>query len=254
MLESSTTAAAPLGGDIASSFLHSETVVKLPAPRLHPVDDKNLADRVADQLRETIQGGGYAPGERLVERRLASELGVSHIPVREALTRLTEEGLVERLPRRGCRVAAINPKEMRNLSSLRVLLEQYVAERAMENWTPRAERSLREIVAQMEAAADRGDTSRLSDLDVRFHEQLWALTDDEILVDLVSQLRGRISGFLRAATTALEPEALRAHAASHGELIDALASGKAGQARRAMGKHVEVAAKRVQAALPPEAA
>ncbi|WP_041729998.1 GntR family transcriptional regulator [Conexibacter woesei] len=225
----------------------------MPAPRLQPVDDKNLADRVADQLRETIQSGGYAPGERLVERRLASELGVSHIPVREALTRLTEEGLVERLPRRGCRVAAVSAKDLRDLSSLRVLLEQYVAERAQENWTPRAERSLRELVAQMEAAADRGDTSRLSDLDVRFHEQLWALTDHEILVDLVSQLRGRISGFLRAATNALEPEALRAHAASHGELIDAIASGKSGKARRAMAKHVEDAAKRLQENAPPEA-
>ncbi len=240
-------------GDIASSFLHSDTLVKLPAPRLQPVDDKNLADRVADQLRETIQSGGYAPGERLVERRLAAELGVSHIPVREALTRLTEEGLVERLPRRGCRVAAISAKDLRDLSSLRVLLEQYVAERAIEHWTPKAEAQLREIVAQMEAAADRGDTKRLSDLDLRFHEQLWALTDHEMLVDLVAQLRGRISGFLRAANTALEPEALRAHAASHGALVDALASGKPNEARRAMAKHIEVAAARIEDALPAEA-
>jgi DNA-binding GntR family transcriptional regulator len=224
----------------------------LPAPRLHPVDDKNLADRVADQLRDTIHNGGYAPGERLVERRLASELGVSHIPVREALTRLTEEGLVERLPRRGCRVAAIGGKDLRDLSSLRVLLEQYVAERAMDNWTPKAERSLRDLVAQMEAAADRGDTARLSDLDVRFHEQLWALTDHAILVDLVAQLRGRISGFLRAATTALEPEALRAHAAAHTRLLDALASGDKAAARRAMRRHIEDAARRIEAGLPDE--
>ncbi|MDW5592923.1 GntR family transcriptional regulator [Conexibacter stalactiti] len=225
----------------------------MPSLRLQPVDSKNLADRVADQLRETIQSGAYAPGERLVERRLAAELGVSHIPVREALTRLIEEGLVERLPRRGCRVAAINAKELRDLSRLRVLLEQYVAERAIENWNDQAERSLREIVAQMEAAADRGDTRRLSNLDVRFHEELWALTDDEILIDLVAQLRGRIGGFLRAATTALEPAALRAHASSHGELIDALSARRVGPAKRAMARHIEVAAQRVGDALPPEA-
>lgn len=221
---------------------------------LRPVDSKNLADRVADQLRETIQSGAYAPGERLVERRLAAELGVSHIPVREALTRLIEEGLVERLPRRGCRVAAINAKELRDLSRLRVLLEQYVVERAIENWNDQAERSLREIVAQMEAAADRGDTRRLTRLDARFHEELWALTDDEILIDLVAQLRGRIGGFLRAATTALEPVALRAHASSHGELVDALSARRVGPAKRAMAKHIEIAAQRVGDALPPEAA
>jgi DNA-binding GntR family transcriptional regulator len=219
-------------------------------PGLEPVTDKSLSDRVVDQLRGAIQNGAYAPGDRLVERRLASELGVSHIPVREALTRLAEEGLVERLPRRGSRVAAIDAKELDDLSSLRVLLEQYVVERAMLHWTDEAERSLREIVAQMERAAARGDTRRLFDLDVRFHERLWALADHAMLVDLVAQLRGRISLFLRAATAALEPAALQAHAASHGTLLDAIASGNARRARRTMAAHIEEAAERIRATLP----
>lgn len=222
-------------------------------PGLEPVTDKSLSDRVVDQLRGAIQNGVYAPGDRLVERRLASELGVSHIPVREALTRLAEEGLVERLPRRGSRVAAIDSKELDDLSSLRVILEQYVVERAMTHWTEEAERSLRAIVAQMERAAARGDTSRLFDLDVRFHERLWELTDHAVLVDLVAQLRGRISLFLRAATAALEPAALQAHAASHGTLLDAIASGNARKAQRAMATHIEVAAKRIKAARPETA-
>lgn len=223
-------------------------------PGLEPVTDKSLADRVVDQLREAIQNGTYGPGDRLVERRLAGEMGVSHIPVREALMRLAEEGLVERLPRRGSRVAVIDAKELDDLSSLRVLLEQYVVERAMQHWTPAAERSLRELVTQMERAADSGDTSRLFDLDVQFHEQLWTLTDHPMLVDLVAQLRGRISGFLRAATVALEPQALRTHATSHGELVDAIASGDARRARRAMAAHIRVAADRIQAGLPADAA
>src|ERR1700754_17542 len=108
-------------------------------PRLQPLDSNNLADKIADQLRETIQSGEYAPGERLVERRLAGELNVSHIPVRQALAPLTEEGLVERLPRRGARVAVIGLKELEELSSLRVVLEQFVVERVMQRWTPEAE-------------------------------------------------------------------------------------------------------------------
>src|ERR1700678_3426683 len=75
---------------------------------LSNVDGKNLADKVADELRTAIQRGRYAPGTRLVERRLASELGVSHVPIREALARLADEGLVERLPRRGSRVAGLS--------------------------------------------------------------------------------------------------------------------------------------------------
>lgn len=222
-------------------------------PGLEPVTDKSLSDRVVDQLRDAIQNGAYAPGDRLVERRLAGELGVSHIPVREALARLSEEGLVERLPRRGSRVAAINAKELEDLSGLRVLLEQYVVERAMQHWTPEAERSLRAIVDEMAAAAQEQDTTQLFALDVRFHEQLWALTDHTMLVDLVTQLRGRISLFLRAATVALEPKALNSHAASHAALLDAIASGDAGRARRAMAKHIGSATKRIEANLPLEA-
>lgn len=223
-------------------------------PRLQPLDSNNLADKIADQLRETIQSGEYAPGERLVERRLAGELNVSHIPVREALARLTEEGLVERLPRRGARVAVIGLKELEELSSLRVVLEQFVVDRVMQRWTPEAEQALRQTVAQMEQAARRRDTRRIFDLDVRFHEQLWVLADHGILADFAAQLRGRINGFLRAATTALEATALQEHARSHAQLLDATASGNAAAARKAMAKHIELAADRIATRLIAEEA
>ena len=74
-----------------------------------PLPDQSLADAVVDRLRAAISSGMYKPGERLVERRLAHEFGISHIPLREALARLTEEGLVVRLPRRGARVASLTP-------------------------------------------------------------------------------------------------------------------------------------------------
>ncbi len=90
-----------------------------------PLPDHGLADAVADRLRADIQSGIYAPGDRLVERRLADRLGVSHIPLREALARLEEEGLVVRPPRRGARVASLSPRMLEEVSSLRVVLEQF---------------------------------------------------------------------------------------------------------------------------------
>ena len=86
----------------------------------------SVAGRVADQLRDLIRDGAYAPGARLVERSIARELGTSHIPVREALARLAEEGLVVRLPRRGARVAELSPRMLEEISSVRVVLEQFV--------------------------------------------------------------------------------------------------------------------------------
>ena len=74
---------------------------------LEPLVDRTVADRIAERIREAIHDGSYSPGTRLVERSVARELGVSHIPVREALARLADEGLVDRMPRRGARVAEL---------------------------------------------------------------------------------------------------------------------------------------------------
>lgn len=205
----------------------------------------NISDRIADQLRETIQTGALAPGERLVERKLAEQLGVSHIPVREALAKLSEEGIVERTPRRGARVASLTDQELDEISSLRIVLEQFVCARVQERWTDRAEKTLRSLVQAMVAAAKKGDVEQLFALDRRFHETLWELTDHQVLLGVASQLRSRINGFLRAANAALANEDLVAHATSHTALVDALASGDHDRARAAMAQHIEIAANRI---------
>lgn len=215
---------------------------------LRTVPDQNIASRVTDELREAIHTGELAPGERLVERKLAEQLGVSHIPVREALTKLAEEGLVERLPRRGARVAALTARDLEEISSLRTLLEQFVVVRVQQQWDDRIESRLRKIVAAMVEATKRGDAARMFDLDRRFHEQLWELADHRLLMNITAALRSRINGFLRAANSALEPAAQVAHAHAHAELLDAIAGGDPDAARSAMAEHIAAGAARIAAA------
>jgi DNA-binding GntR family transcriptional regulator len=205
----------------------------------------SAAGRVADQLRDLIRDGAYAPGARLVERAIARELGTSHIPVREALARLAEEGLVVRLPRRGARVAELSPRLLEEISSVRVVLEQFVCRRVLERWTTSAHAELGGLARKMTAAAERGSTKTVGELDVRFHETLWQLADHELLLEVAGGLRGRIERFLRAANAALAPEELRQHAASHVELVDLLASGDEAAVAAAMRRHIEVGAERV---------
>lgn len=218
------------------------------------VSDQNIADRVADELRAAIQSGELEPGERLVERKLAERLGVSHIPVREALAKLAEERLVERQPRRGARVAALTGEELAEISSLRIVLEQFVCQRVQERWSGRSEAKLRRIVASMIEAAERGEGDRMFALDRKFHEQLWELAEHHLLMDMTSQLRGRINGFLRATNNALEPADRIAHAQAHAEIIDAIASGDLELARSTMAKHVEIAAARIRIGVAPPSA
>jgi DNA-binding GntR family transcriptional regulator len=210
-----------------------------------PLPDQNLADAVADRIRAAIWSGQYQPGDRLVERRLAHEFGISHIPLREALARLTEEGLVERLPRRGARVASLTPRMLEEVSSLRVVLEQFVIRRLKDRFTPEAYVELQGVVDRMVKAADNHDLVRVHELDQEFHQRLWELTDHTLLVELAAQMRSRTSHFYRAAAASLGPDEVRRHADSHQQLLDVIASGDRRAAERAMQHHVEQAAKRI---------
>ena len=125
-----------------------------------PLPDQSLADAVVDRLRAAISSGMYSPGERLVERRLAHEFGISHIPLREALARLTEEGLVVRLPRRGARVASLTPRMLEEVSSLRVVLEQFVVRRLKGRFTSEAHAGLQAIVEETWARSTDADRLR----------------------------------------------------------------------------------------------
>lgn len=210
-----------------------------------PLPDHSLADALAERLRTDIMSGVYAPGDRLVERRLAQRFGVSHIPLREALARLVEEGLVERLPRRGARVASLSPRMLEEISSLRVVLEQFVIRRLHGRFTAAARADLQEIVDRMTQAAAQHDLALVHDLDRQFHEYLWRLTDHTLLVEVAGQLRGRVSHFFRAAAAPLGPAGMRRHAQSHQELLDVIASGDLRAAEEAMERHISAAARRI---------
>jgi DNA-binding GntR family transcriptional regulator len=210
-----------------------------------PLPDHGLADAIADRLRADIQSGVYAPGDRLVERRLADRFGVSHIPLREALARLVEEGLVVRPPRRGARVASLSPRMLEEVSSLRVVLEQFAMRELRDRFTPAAHDELQEIVDGMIRAADQHDLALVHKLDQEFHEYLWRLTDHALLMEVAGQLRSRVSHFYRAAAAPLGPDGLRRHAETHQELLDLIASGDRRAAERAMEKHIQAAAQRI---------
>lgn len=219
---------------------------RLPPPLPPP---QSIVEHVTSSLRSSIQDGLLPPGTRLVERQLVERYQVSHIPIREALARLTEEGLVEHAPRRGSRVASFDLKTLEELSSVRIVLEQFVVELAQKHWSPQSAKQLRSIASDMANSAADFDIDRLFRLDCEFHAQLWSLTGNAVLTEVASHLRNRINRFLLAANRSLPPTALRAHARSHVKLLNAIGSGDIDQARDAMREHVEIAWARINSNL-----
>ncbi|MBW7882992.1 MAG: GntR family transcriptional regulator [Caldilineaceae bacterium] len=210
-----------------------------------PVRARTLRDEVANRLREAIRSGSLPAGTRLVEQEMAERLGVSRVPVREAIQALVEEGLVRKSPHRGAYVYLPTRDEIDEISSLRVVLERFVVERVIQNWNESHESALRAIVARMRTAMQKGDYQHVYEQDYAFHLMLWEIANHAILLEIVSSLRSRISRFLYEATTALPKEPANTHVDSHDDLIDILKSGDIEAAHAEIARHILAAKERI---------
>ena len=209
------------------------------------VEQRTLGDEAAEHLRDAIRNGRLRPGTRLVERDLAEQLGMSRIPVREAIGRLVEEGLVEKSPHRGTFVYAPTRKEIEEICSLRVVLERFVVERVMTVWSPTHEADLRATVDQMRQAARQNDIHQLHEGDYHFHSTLWAIADHSLLLEMISGLRSRINRFLFEAAGVLPASEVDTHIAAHDTLINVLMQADVALAQATMTEHILAARTRV---------
>jgi len=141
---------------------------------------------VYDQLRALILSEEIGPDTMLVETSLATRLGVSRTPIREALRRLEQDGLVERTSR-GTRVVERSPEQILEIYELRILLEGQAARAAAERATSLDINRLRAIHEQMEAAGPDDDQHRVR-LNRLFHEALWAASHNGTLVEVIDRL------------------------------------------------------------------
>ncbi len=152
-----------------------------------------MGKTVSDRIRGQILDGRLRPGERLVEDKLSVELGVSRVPVREALLGLAMEGLVRLEPRRGATVAEVTPEIVAELVEVRALLEGLNARLAAQRHDPEIVAQLREVLTRGNAAASTGGRDLLARLNAEFHERLAEASRNSVLSDVMRGLRERTS-------------------------------------------------------------
>lgn len=149
------------------------------------------ASRAYSVIQDAIISGELAEGVKISEDSLARRLGVSRTPVREALRRLSAEGLVEFLPNRGARVVAWTTEDLADLFRARALVESYAASLAAEATDEPAVQGLYDLQARMEACARKlDDDSReeLGRLDVELHRAVVAGSSSKRLLDMYDRL------------------------------------------------------------------
>jgi DNA-binding GntR family transcriptional regulator len=189
--------------------------VKPAAPR-----PGSLGKEVADQIRRMILTGRRKPGDRLVEDKLSAELGVSRVPIREALRTLAAEGLVDLPPRRGASVAAISGEVARDLVEVRATLEGLNARLAARHGDPAIIAELEQVLRDGNRAAQSGGVDDLVRLNSAFHDKLAEAGRNGILWDIMRTLRERTSLVFAANTAARSHEDWDEHSRILAAVID----------------------------------
>ncbi len=148
-----------------------------------------LRDVVFQTLRSAILRGDLKPGERLMELQLASQLGVSRTPIREAIRMLEQEGLAITIPRRGAEVAKMTEKDMGDTLQIRRALEELAVVLVCDKITEEDVLELRAAMRNFEEMTKQDNVVELAKADVALHETVYRIADNPKLVQLLGDIR-----------------------------------------------------------------
>jgi DNA-binding GntR family transcriptional regulator len=221
----------PNGGDSGGPF--GDGVGRIAAP---------LRERVLDVVRQAILDFKLKPGQRLIERELIEQLGVSRTTVRDVLARLAAEGLVTIIPQKGAIVSVLSLDEAADIYEMRAPLEGLAVRRFVERSAPERVGELRGTLAEIERTAEPGaDPAEALRAKDRFYQVLLAGADSSRLTNILTGLQGQVR-LLRATSLSVGGRPKEA-AAEIRKVVEAIEAGDAKAGSKACEIHVRNAAK-----------
>lgn len=210
------------------------------------IKHRSLRETVADALRDMIISGELPAGAHLAEEALAEKLGVSRVPVREAIRALEPTGLVQLVPRHGAHVATVDLAEIESIQEIRRVLEGWIVGAAAERHSSEDLAAIDRFIADGLAAAASGDTLSASRAHNGFHRAIEAATGNAHASKSMEPLRQRtelVSSMLGATDSGVHQWE------EHQAIRDAIANRDADLARILIDKHIEEAMVRYREAL-----
>lgn len=211
-----------------------------PHPTIALLQTRSLASVAQGELERMILSGELAPGAKLTEMALASRLGISRGPLREAFRMLEEAGLVRTEKNRGVFVRDIPIDEALEIFDLRAAMEELVGRRLAESITPVQLKEVRGLVEAMERAVKAADARGYHLLNLQFHERLVEMAGNGKLAAIYRKLIKELSLFRRLNLEGPEKGwLLPVSAGEHRAIVKAIASGNVEVAGRAMFDHVQ---------------
>jgi DNA-binding GntR family transcriptional regulator len=203
--------------------------------KLDPRFLSTLRDHVHRTLRSAILSGRFAPDERVNERQLAEQLGVSTTPIKEALRQLETEGLVETLPRRGV-IIRFDSSWAEEMILARAALESMIAHLAAKRIDSDAATAIEATVEKMRIATDKGEADQLISLNEVFHEQIHVASQCQYLARMIERQQFYDASIRRVIHS--DPEERQKAFGEHAAIANAIISGSIEKAERVMRDHV----------------
>lgn len=221
----------------------------MPLPQLEP--QSRVADQVFEAIHAAIMDGTYPAEHRLRIRDVAGELGTSVMPVREAIRRLEESGLVETLPNRGARVKGFTPSELLHVYAVRRLLEVEAAGLGVATVSDADVETLRDAFAAMESHLQAGDVVPFLDADERFLDVLYEAAGNPVLLDTIHGLWQRCRSYkIVGVARELEGGDPQILLALQGDLLQAAIDRDSASARGLTAASIDAATARIRRAMP----
>jgi DNA-binding GntR family transcriptional regulator len=196
-----------------------------------------LKDRVSELIKEAILTGKLEPGDRIVELKLAGDLGVATTSVREALFELESQGFVTRFTNKGTFVTQLSKDDVSQIIRVRHELEGLAAELAEKCATPSDVGELRSLVTAMTDYARKSDLRQFYRADVEFHRKIWTMSGNRHLAKALDTTLGPLFAFFIMRNPCDSVSELLRSVEWHGRIVDALERGE--KARKAMEDALE---------------
>ena len=209
------------------------------AAELRPLQPQTMVDLVIDAIVPAAAAGVILPGDRIVEADLARKLGVSRVPVREALRLLESQGIVVNEPYRGIRLRPVTNRRVDELIEARVALEASATQRAVRTKRNKGEHlaPLRAAIRDMDLMAARGDAYGLAAADTEFHRALCRLGGNGVTIELWETLARQFTIIFGLASLSKPMPAI---VDEHRELLAAIETGRMATIRRTLDEHITV--------------
>jgi DNA-binding GntR family transcriptional regulator len=220
---------------VTNVLRHTTAAIHTSSGRVRLARRTSLPEQIAEAIISAGAEGRLALGERLLETELARELGVSRVPVREALRLLESRGIVVAEPNRGMRLMSVTTRELRQILTARASLERLAAREMIECSATGGLAGLERALADMEAGANAGDPLRVADADVAFHRTICLASENAIVLRFWDTLAAKLRIIFGVATLHKDLHHLTS---IHRRLLDKLARADLAVIEPAIDRHI----------------